>query len=130
VGQKYSSTSGVTGQWLMDMSGDNSPPDWQTMDITGGTATMKMVVVGVEQITVSGTTYLAAKLTSSLKINCVGQLNYNGIHASSASITDNETVWAVPGVGVIQMNANIHINGSISGVASGSFSTNTTLALQ
>lgn len=130
VGQNYSSTSmGITGQWPVNM-GDESTPDWQTINVTSGTATMIASAAGVEQIIVNGSAYLAVKLTITLKMSGAGEMDYNGSHAATYNVTDNETIWAVPGGGVVQMTSSIRMNGSLPGSGSGSFSTKTTLTLQ
>ena len=102
---------------------------WQTINLTGGTATLNLTLLGTEQVTVNGKTYLTAKVQMSLKMSGTGTMSYQGTHSASFSLSCSQTVWSAPTVGIVKLAVQASGQGKLQGFGSGSWNGQATLSL-
>jgi len=97
VGQTYESQAYFDGTWAATHMGQ---------DVAGslaGTATLETALTGHEQITVPCGTYLAVRGQSVLSISGTVEFESDGcFYYGTLRITQRQTWWAAPGVGIVR----------------------------
>lgn len=124
-GQTYTYQTSFTGQWTTEI--DDMPVN---IDVTGGTAMTTVKLLGYQMISTLDGPMAAAQIsvvttfTSPVEFSFEGQ-DYTG----NVKITDSQTFWTVPTIGIIRNTAKTTIAASAAGMGSMSQSTGATLTL-
>ena len=125
LGEKYATTSPLSGSWSFDFGDDNNPTQ---VTATGpGTAKMTVQLLGYESLADYG---LAVKVQYTLSMTGTFAFQYQGNdYHGTYSVSETQTSWCTPDAGQVKVTYSLSEKGAIAGQGSGSARIDATMLL-